>query len=119
MLPDFLFPEAEVRKDGEGPPLSVENAIGRSVQITLGILEAVEQEFLDVQIYGSPTGDEWIAKPLAAFGQKFYKGTYTLVLDLAATPDVQFLRVKFKANRWGHWGTGPVFKFFVFAQLSG
>jgi hypothetical protein len=116
MLPNFLFPETEVRKDGEGPVLALENATVNTLQLTLGITEAVEQESLDVLVFGSTDGTEWGAKPLLAFQQKFYTGTYTMLLDLSATPDVRFLKVKYKAARWGHWTTGPQFKFYVFAE---
>jgi hypothetical protein len=117
MLPNFLFPETEVNKDGEGPVLALENAAGKLLQLTLGITEAVEQESLDVLVFGSADGNEWGAKPLLSFQQKFYTGTYTMILDLTALPEVRFLKVKYKAARWGHWTTGPEFKFYVFAEL--
>jgi hypothetical protein len=116
MLPNFLFPEAEVQKDGEGPAIPVEDAAGTMLQLTLGITEVVEQESLEVTIHGSAEGTEWGAKPLAAFPPKFYTGVYTILLDLAATPEVRFLRVKYKAARWGHWTSGPSFRFYVFAE---
>jgi hypothetical protein len=116
MLPDFLFPEAEVLKDGEGPSVSIENAAGVPVQLTLGITGTVEQESLDVAVFGSADGNEWAAKPLAAFPQKFYQGTYTIVADLGQSPDVRFLKVKYKMGRWGHWTDGPKFTFYVFAE---
>jgi len=119
MLPNFLLPESEVQKDGEGPALSVEDAAGRTIQITLGITDVVEQESLEVAVYGSPDGTEWNAKPLASFPQKFYKGIYTLLIDLGQSPEVQFLRVRFKAARWGHWTSGPQFRFYVFAEVLG
>jgi len=116
MLPNFLLPETEVRKDGEGPVVPLENGAGRVLQLTLGITDIVEQESLDVSVIGSADGNEWTPKPLTAFPQKFYKGLYTILLDLTERPDVQFLKVKYKANRWGHWITGPQFRFYVFAE---
>jgi hypothetical protein len=77
----------------------------------------VEQASLDVNIFGSADGTEWTAKPLLAFPQKFYKGLYTVLLDLSATPDVRFLKVKYKPARWGHWTTPPQFRFYVFAEV--
>ena len=41
MLPNFLFPETEVSKDGEGPVVPVEDAAGKTTQITLGITEVI------------------------------------------------------------------------------
>jgi hypothetical protein len=116
MLPNFLFPEQAVTQDGEGAALEIGDAAGAVIQLTLGITDLIEQESIDVTIYGSAAGVEWSVKPLATFPQKFYKGMYTILLDLTPASDVHFLKVKYKMNRWGHWTTGPMFKFFVFAE---
>lgn len=116
MLPNFLFPESEVQKDGEGPAVPVGDAAGKLIQITLGITNTVEQESLEVLIFGSADGADWAARPLVSFPQKFYKGMYTILLDLAPTPDVRFLQARFKTQRWGHWKTGPQFRFYLFAE---
>jgi hypothetical protein len=116
MLPNFLFPEEEVAKEGEGKPVPVNGDAGKILQVTLGITDAIEQESLEVMIFGSADGTEWQGKPLLAFPQKFYKGVYTILLDLTATPDVRYLKVKYKAIRWGHWTAGPSFKFYIFAE---
>ena len=116
MLPNFLFPEQAVTQDGEGAVVEIGAAAGNIIQLTLGITDVIEQESLDVTVHGSSGGTEWSAKPIATFPQKFYKGMYTILLDLTAAPDTQFLKVKYTVNRWGHWTTGPMFKFFVFAE---
>jgi hypothetical protein len=67
-------------------------------------------------VHGSPDGETWGAKPLFAFPPKFYKGIYTILLDLGQTPDIRFLRVRYKAARWGHWKSGPRFRFYVFVE---
>ena len=117
MLPNFLFPETSVQKDGEGPVVPVEDAAGKTIQLTLGITDVVEQESLEIAIYGSGDGTNWTAKPLVSFPQKFYKGTFTLLLDLAQTPDVKFLKLKYKTGRWGHRTSPPQFTFYVFAEV--
>jgi hypothetical protein len=117
MLPNFLFPETEVQKDGEGPAIPVEEAAGKTLQLTLGITDVVEQESLDLHVFGSADGAEWTAKPLISFPQKFYQGVYTVLLDLSQFPDVRHLKVKYKPNRWGHWTDPPKFKFYVFAEV--
>ncbi len=116
MLPDFLFPEQAVATNGEGSSLDLEKAAGKFVQLTLGITDSVEQESLDVAIYGSADGVEWGVSPLTTFPQKFYRGIYTIVLDLSATPGIRYLKIKYKMNRWGLWTSGPVFTFFIFAE---
>jgi hypothetical protein len=117
MLPDFLFPETAVTgKEGEGPAIPIGNAAGSIIQVTLGITEIVEQESLEVGIYGSAGGSDWSAKPLTDFAQKFYKGVHTILLDLSSAPDISHLKIKYKMNRWGHWKDAPMFKFYVFAE---
>ncbi len=116
MLPSFLVPEAVIREDGEGPVVSVASAKGKLLLLTLGITRIIEQESLDVSVWGSSDGADWGTKPLASFPQKFYCGTYQLLLDLADFPDVQHLRVKYKVNRWGHGLQKPLFGMYLFAQ---
>ena len=117
MLPNFLFPETTVDKDGEGPVVPLEDAAGKTIQLTLGITDVIEQESLEVAVYGSTDGANWLPKPLISFPQKFYSGTYTLILDLSETPAAQFLKLKYKTGRWGHWTTPAQFKFYVFGEV--
>ncbi len=116
MLPSFLVPEAVIREGGEGPVVSVASARSKLLLLTLGITRILEQESLDVSVWGSPDGADWGAKPLASFPQKFYCGTYQLMLDLTDHPDVQHLRVKYKVNRWGHSVQKPLFGMYLFVQ---
>ena len=67
---------------------------------------------------GSSDGESFDAKPLAAFPQKFYCGTYSLVLDLSETPDVRFIRASWKMNRWGRGDQTPLFNIYVFAEAA-
>jgi hypothetical protein len=116
MLPVFLLPETTVREAGNGSDLDLGESQGRTVLLTLGITRIIEQESLDVSIFGSADGDEWGTKPVISFPQKFYCGTYQILLDLTQHPGVKFLRVKWNAQRWGKGDTKPLFGFYVFAQ---
>jgi hypothetical protein len=116
MLPSFLIPESVVREDGQSQELSLGASLGKTVLLTLGITRIIEQESLDVSIWGSADNADWGAKPLAAFPQKFYCGTYQLVLDLTEHPEIQYLRAKYKTNRWGRGEPTPLFEFYLFAQ---
>jgi hypothetical protein len=116
MLPRFLLPETTVREAGNGSELDLGDSQGRLVLLTLGITRIIEQESLDVSIWGSADGQEWGSKPLVAFPQKFYCGTYQVLLDLAPHPDARFLRVKWSAQRWGKGNSQPLFGFYVFVQ---
>ncbi len=116
MLPGFLLPETTVREAGNSSEMDVGESKGRLVLLTLGITRIIEQESLDVSIWGSADGHEWGTKPLIAFPQKFYCGTYQILLDLTTHADVRFLRVKWSAQRWGKGDTRPMFGFYIFAQ---
>ena len=116
MLPVFLLPETTVREAGNGSDLDLGESQGRTVLLTLGITRIIEQESLDVSILGSADGNEWGTKALIRFPQKFYCGTYQILLDLTQHPGVKFVRVKWNAQRWGKGDTKPLFGFYVFAQ---
>lgn len=118
MLPAFLFPEAEIREDAEGPSIALEGSSGKIVLLTLGITRILEQESLEVSVWGSANGSDWGDKPLACFPQKFYCGTYQMVLDLSEHPGVLHLRARCKVARWGRGEAKPLFGLYVFAQES-
>src|SRR5579872_1661660 len=101
MLPGFLLPETTIREAGNGSELDLGDAQGRVLLLTLGITRIIEQQSLDVAVFGSPDGKEWAPKPLVSFPQKFYCGTYQILLDLTQHPDVKFVRVRWAAQRWG------------------
>ncbi len=116
MLPNFLLPETVAREDGSGTPLPLGDTAGKPLLLTLGITSIIEQESLDIAVHGSADGETWSDKPLIAFPQKFYCGTYVLLLDLSANPEVKYLRVQWKMNRWGRGEQKPMFGFYIFAQ---
>ena len=102
-----------VTEKGDGPPLDVSDAANRVFLVTLDIARIVEQESLDVSIYGSPDGEAWGAKSLVAFPQKFYCGESPLLLDLTAHSDVKFIRAHWEVARWGRGTETPMFEFCV------
>lgn len=117
-MQDFLLPETIVREDGTGPGITLGATKGTLLEVTLGITRIIEQESLDVSIWGSADGINWGAKPIGQFPQKFYCATYALQLNLSEYPDVEFLQVRWKANRWGRGENRPLFGFYVFAQAA-
>ena len=116
MLPEFLLPETTIREAGAGPELVVDEETGGTLTVTLGITRIIEQESLDLSIWGSADGSDWGAKPLASFPQKFYCGTYQIVLDLSERPEVRYLRAKWQVNRWGKGDPKPLFTMYLFTQ---
>jgi hypothetical protein len=89
---------------------------GGTLVLTLGITRIIEQESIDLSIWGSSDGTEWGTKPIASFPQKFYCGTYQIVLDLTDHSELKFLRAKWAVNRWGKGDSKPVFTIYLFAQ---
>jgi hypothetical protein len=115
MLPQFLLPETTVREAGQSPDIDLGETQTGTLVLTLGITRILEQESLDVSIWGSPDGADWGNKPLVAFPQKFYCGTYQILLDLAIRP-ARYLRAKWQVNRWGKGDPKPLFGVYLFAQ---
>jgi hypothetical protein len=111
MLDAFLIPEKTVVRDkGEGPAVDVSAAAGKVLLLTLNITDIIEQQSLDVSVWGSPDGAAWGEKPVLSFPQKFYRGEHPLLLDLSKHPAVKFLRAQWRVERWGRHAEGPRFE---------
>lgn len=100
-----------VSAKGDGAAVDVSAAANRVFLVTLAITKIIEQESLDVSIFGSPDGATWGAKSIAAFPQKFYSGDSPLLLDLTAHADVKFVRAHWECARWGRGTETPMFEF--------
>jgi hypothetical protein len=114
MMEAFLVPEkTAVSAKGDGPTLELKTTQGRVFLLTLAITDIIEQESLDVSIFASTDGAAWDPKPVAAFPQKFYRAETPILLDLAARPEVKFIRAHWEVNRWGRGTEIPMFEFNV------
>ena len=102
-----------VSAKGDGAAVDVSSASNRVFLVTLSITRIIEQESLDVSIFGSADGATWEPKSLAAFPQKFYAEEAPLLLDLTARPDVKFVRAHWEVARWGRGTEIPMFEFGV------
>jgi hypothetical protein len=116
MLPEFLLPETTVREAGTGPDICLGTEQGGTLVLTLGITRIIEQESIDISIWGSADGTDWGTKPVVSFPQKFYCGTYQILLDLTDHPDIKYLRAKWQLNRWGKGEPKPLFTVYLFVQ---
>jgi hypothetical protein len=114
MMDSFLVPEkTTVSAKGDGPPIELSGASNRVFLLTLNITNVIEQESLDVGIFGSSDGASWGPKPLETFPQKFYRAQHPMLLDLIPHPGVKFLRAHWEVNRWGRGDETPMFEFNV------
>jgi len=114
MIDSFLVPQnTVVTAKGDGAPVDISGASHRVFLLSLNIAEIIEQESIDVSIYGSADGNAWGPKPVTYFPQKFYRAEHPLLLDLTAQPQVKFLRAHWQVARWGRGEPTPMFKFGV------
>jgi hypothetical protein len=111
----FLVPQTTVHAPGDGPALALGPDRPPSLLITLGITKTIEQELLHVFIQGSRNGSDWTER-LAVFPEKFYVGVSSLVIDLSQHSEIEYVRVQWKAIRWGRGAKTAVFEFYVFAE---
>jgi hypothetical protein len=112
-LVDLVAGKTVVTAKGDGPTVDVSAAASRVFLLTLDISNIIEQESLDVSVYGSADGTVWSPKPIGAFPQKFYREQSVLLLDLTAHPDVKFVRAHWDVARWGRGTEAVMFEFGV------
>ena len=98
---------------GDGSSIDLSAVPGRVFLATLSITKIIEQESLDVSIYGSPDGTTWEPKSIAAFRQEFYTGEVPLILDITPHSSVKFVRAHWEVARWGRGTETPMFEFGV------
>ena len=108
---DLVAPGTRVTANGEGTSVDISGSATRTFLCLLTITEQLEQESLDVSIFGSEDGQTWAAKPLLKIPQQFYRGETRMVLDLTLRPEVKAIRAKWELNRWGRVAPLPMFAF--------
>ena len=114
MIDTFLVPEKTVvNAKGDGPVVDVSGAANHVFLLTLNITNIIEQQSLDVSIFGSVDGSAWSPKPIARFPQKFYRAQHPMLLDLTTHPETKLIRAHWEVNRWGRGTETPMFEFHV------
>ncbi len=119
MLPNFLLPESIARADGMGPEIDLGSKRGKLLVLTLGITRILEQESLEVSVWGSTDGENWGSRPLATYPPKFYCGIYSILLNLVSRQDVRLVRVQWKMSRWSRQEFTPMCGFYLYSEESG
>ncbi len=114
MIDTFLVPpKTVVSAKGDGPVVDISAAASRVFLLQLEITGVVEQQSLDVSLYGGPDEANLGKSPLGAFPQQFYCGSHPLLLDLRNVPDVKVVRVHWEVGRWGRGPETPWFEYAV------
>ena len=115
MLPSFLLTERQIHDSGFTPALDLGTTLTDSIEIILGITHAKEQQSLDLTVWGSEDGQDWGDRPLLAFPQKYYCGTYQMALH-PGRKRVRYLQARWSVGRWGHGSRSTVFGFYIMAR---
>jgi hypothetical protein len=100
---------SKLESNADGQSFDVSASQTRTFLCLLTITDQLEQESLDVSIWGSADGQDFSKKPLLKIPQQFYCGTTKMVLDVSLRPEVKFLRAKWEVNRWGRVAPTPMF----------
>ena|ERR1700674_494899 len=107
---DLIPPGTRVEENGAGEALDVSASATRTFLCTMLITEQIEQESIDISIWGSADGQNWAGKPILKLPQRFYRGETRAVLELALRPEVKFIRARWELNRWGRVAPLPMFE---------
>src|SRR5881227_301719 len=99
----------KMQANGDGDSFDVSRSSTRTFLSLLTVTDQMEQESLDVSIYGSADGTTWTPKPLLKLPQQFYRGHTKMVLDLSLRAEIKFIRASWELNRWGRGAPLPMF----------
>src|SRR5207249_11010141 len=97
----LIPPNTKMQANGDGDSFDVSRSSTLTFLCLLTVTDQMEQESLDVSIYGSADGATWTPKPLLKLPQQFYRGQSKMILDLSLRPEIKFTRARWELNRWG------------------
>ena len=99
-----------VEENGAAAAVDVSGSATRTFFCVMFIYDQIEQESIDVSIWGSADGENWGTHPILKLPQRFYRGETRAVLELTLRPEVKFIRAKWDLNRWGRVAPLPMFR---------
>jgi hypothetical protein len=106
---DLVPANTRLETNGDGAAFDISASATRTFLCRLTVSDQIEQESLDVSIWGSSDGGTWTKKPLLKLPQQFYRGTTKMILDLSLRPETKFIRARWELNRWGRVAPIPMF----------
>ncbi len=110
----IVLPESVARQDGTSEVFNLEANRGKPLLLTLGITRIIQEESLEVAIWGSADAENW--KLLQVFPRKCYCGTYSVQLDLTRQPEIRYLRAQWTMDCWRQGDAVPLFGFYLLAE---
>jgi len=105
----LIPPNTKMESNGDGVSFDISSSATRTFLCLLTVADQLEQESLDVSVYGSADGTTWTPKPLLKLPQQFYRGHTKMVLDLSLRTEIKFIRARWELNRWGRGAPLPMF----------
>ena len=106
---DLVPHGTRMETNGDGAALDISASATRTFLCRLAVTDQIEQESLDVSIWGSADGETWSKKPLLMLPQQFYRGTTKMILDLSLRPETKLIRARWELFRWGRVAPTPMF----------
>ncbi len=106
---DLIAPDTRLVSNGSGPAMDIRTSATRTFYCVMLITDQIEQESVDVLIWGSGDGENWGTQPFLRLPQRFYRGETRAVLELVHSPEVNFIRASWELNRWGRVAPVPMF----------
>src|SRR5271154_3192981 len=106
---DLIPPDTRLTANGEGQAYEIAASETRTFLCSMFIEDQIEQESVDISIFGSEDGQTWGKMPLLKMPQRFYRGDTNQILDLSMKPEIRFLRAKWELARWGRVAPHPMF----------
>jgi hypothetical protein len=105
----LISPGTQLTANGEGQPFDITSSQTRTFLCTMEITDQMEQESVDISVWGSTDGTDFGKMPLLKMPQRFYRGETRQVLDLSLKPEICFIRAKYDLTRWGRVAPHPMF----------
>ena len=105
-----LIPQGTLlRESGHGESVDIRASSTRTFFCTMLIRDQIEQESVDVSIWGSVDGENWGSHPILKLPQQFYRGETRAALELTLVPNINLIRAGWDLNRWGRVAPLPMF----------
>jgi hypothetical protein len=105
-----LIPQGTlVKENGFSAAVDMRASQTRTFFCVMDITDQIEQESVDVSIWGSTDGENWGTHPILKLPQQFYRSETRSVLDLILVPEINFIRAGWELNRWGRVAPLPMF----------
>lgn len=98
-----------VTANGDGETREISASQTRTFLCVMDISDQIEQESVDLSVWGSADGQDFGKFPLLKMPQRFYRGDTRQILDLSLRPEIRFIRARWELVRWGRVAPHPMF----------